>query len=586
MTVSANSLRGAPFRSILVAAACLVTAYTLVTSLIIIYDSYSPLPLRDSWALWQRYTYFGSYRAFLFEPHNEHRIVVTRLAYIIDRFVFHGRSLFPLVCSLLMQAGTGLVIYRLIRQSGRASRLSLLLLACLIGSALSSAQQFDNLVLGFQIQFTMVNCASCASFLALVRSAERWRLGRNPDLAFAGSCVCALVATFSSANGLFLWPFLLSFGLWTRLPARFACAILLDTILTAIFYLRGYTSHPFHYSFAALIGVLARAAVFVGSPFDILRAALLAAGGAPSDRGAVTFAGAFGAAGIAGLIWSGTLLWRVRERYTVSQAALIHIAGFVVITAVLVGFGRADFPMVRALDSRYTSAGLLFWVAMGGFYWPFIERRLAIPGAKWGPIAITCVVLAIVVAVALRQPYWIRYTKDYAATLRQVQAAIVANVFDEPMWRTSYPPSGEMILDSADYLRRNHLSVFTEPWTQWLGRNVNGLLVVDQAKGCVGAFDSVTPIPSPIRPGWRVSGWAWDRSRRSGPGIVILVDSTRHIAGVVNNPVVREDVRLVIPEVRSSSVGWSGYVAGSARTTLTAYLLEGDGRSLCALGTR
>jgi hypothetical protein len=100
----------------------------------------------------------------------------------------------------------------------------------------------------------------------------------------------------------------------------------------------------------------------------------------------------------------------------------------------------------------------------------------------------------------------------------------------------------------------------------------------------MGAFDSVTPIPSQIRPGWRVSGWAWDRLRQTGPGTVILVDPTQRIAGVVKNPVEREEIPLAISEVRSSRVGWTGYVAGSVPKTLRAYLLESDGRSLCALG--
>jgi hypothetical protein len=135
--VPARQRRGieSPFNPILVTVGCLVTAYILVTSLIVIQKSYSPLPLQDSWALWQRYTYFRNYLAFLFEPHNEHRIVVTRLVYMVDRFAFHGRNLFPLLCSLALQALTGVELYRMARPRGEVSRLSRILLACVICSA-------------------------------------------------------------------------------------------------------------------------------------------------------------------------------------------------------------------------------------------------------------------------------------------------------------------------------------------------------------------------------------------------------------------------------------------------------------------
>jgi hypothetical protein len=577
------------FNPILACVACLVTACILITSLIIVHNAYSPLPLMDSWSLWQLYKQNGSYLAFLFQQHNEHRIVVTRLVYIIDRFVFHGRSLFPLVCSLLLQVATGVWLYRIVRRTGEASRLSRLLLGCVICSALSSAQQFPNLVMGFQIQFTMVYCASCGSLLALMHAAEWCQEGRDAELWFAVSCVSAVVATYSSANGLLLWPVLLLFGLWLRLPFRFLSALLLDMVLVSMFYMRGYGTPSQHSSpFEALTQhpgrVLIVAAAFVGSPFDTIRAVLTVPFGAPSDNGRVAFAGACGVIGVCVLIWSGVLLWRRRDRYTRGHAALIHIAGFVVLTAVLVGLGRANFPLVAALDSRYATHGLVFWIAMGGFYWSFVERRLAALSAHWYQIAFSGVVLWMILGLAMRQPFWIRYSKDYANALNQIQAAIVSDVFDEPIWHASYP-SGEAILGGADYLRQNHLSVFTEAWTTWVGKPVEGLFTLDPARSCIGVFESATPISSQIRPGWRVSGWAWDRLRQAGPGTVILVDPTQRIAGVVKNPIERGEVHLAIPEVRSSRVGWSGYVAGSAPRTLRAYLLESDGRSLCAFGT-
>ncbi len=569
---------------------CLVAAYILITSLIIVHNAYSPLPLEDSWSVWQLYKQYGSYSVFLFWQHNEHRIVVTRLIYVIDHFVFHGRSLFPLVCSLLFQAATGVWLYRIAGRAAQASRLSRLLLGCVICSALSSAQQFPNLVMGFQIQFTMLYCASCGSLLALICAAERRRESLEPELWFAVSCVSALVATYSSANGLLLWLILLLFGLWLRLPFRFLSTLVLDMVLVSAFYLRGYitpsnASSPFEALTQHPGRVLVAAAAFAGSPFDAVRAVLAVPFGEPSDNGRVAFAGVCGAIGIGAFVWGGIMVWRRRDRYTRGHAALIHIAGFVVVTALLVGAGRANFPLVAALDHRYVTHGMVFWIAMGAFYWSLLARRPDASRTRWRRIAFSGVVFGIILGLATRQPFWIRYARDYGSTLHQVQAAIAADVFDEPMWQTSYPPSGAAILGAADYLRQSHLSVFTEAWTTWVGKPVEGLFAVDTAGRCIGAFDSATPISSQVRPGWRVSGWAWDRLQQAGPGTVILVDPAQRIAGVVKNPIDRGDVRLAIPEVHSLRVGWDGYVAGSVPETLKAYLLERDGRSLCAIGS-
>src|SRR5437773_2339305 len=149
-----------------------VTVYILITTLLIVHNAYSPLPYGDSWSFWLNRLFYGNFSAFLFNEHNEHRIAVPRLFFLIDRFVFHARNLFPLICSLLAQAGTGVWLYKIARRTGDFKRGSQVLLGCMICSAVFSAQQFLNLVEGFQIATTMVYCAACGSILALLKAAE------------------------------------------------------------------------------------------------------------------------------------------------------------------------------------------------------------------------------------------------------------------------------------------------------------------------------------------------------------------------------------------------------------------------------
>ena len=575
-----------------VALACVgvaATAYILITTLIIVHNGYTPLPYVDSWNFWRSRIFHGNFTAFLFNEHAEHRIAVPRLFFIIDGLVFHARNVFTLVCSLLAQLVTGVWLYKLARRTGDFRRGSLVLLGCAICSALFSAQQFPNLVRAFQIATTMLYCAFCGSILALLRASEGREEGLRRELWFAVSCVSALVATYSSASGLLSWPILLILALWLGLPLRFRLALAVNLVLATGSYLRGYYTPPgfntpldevgHHFT-----GVFLRAVTFLGAPSDPIHPVIAGLFGPRSDVSRVALAAACGSVGMAATLWGLILLWRRRERYTKGHAALVHIALFGVLSAGLVGMGRST-PIIQAMSDRYETHALVFWVALGAFYWACVERRLTALRATWRQMAFSAIVLCPILTLAFRQPFWLEYSKGYAESLGQIEASLVADVYDPPVWQWTFPPSGPAIIPPVSYLRRNRLSVFTEAWTAWVGQPVETLFRVDRAEVCLGYFDGATPVISQFKPGWQVTGWAWDRRRKSGPETVILVDPAHRIAGVARNMFERTDVRRVIPEVQSLRVGWRGYVAGSEPATLAAYLVERDGHSLCGIGS-
>jgi hypothetical protein len=236
------------------------------------------------------------------------------------------------------------------------------------------------------------------------------------------------------------------------------------------------------------------------------------------------------------------------------------------------------------MDARYETHALVFWVALAAFYWARVQRHLTTWKAARGRIAVGGIILCSILTLAFRQPFWVKYSKYSKEVQGEIEAALVADVYDPPVWQRSFPPAGPAIFGAVDYLRQNRLAVFTEAWTAWPGQPVNRFFRVDGASVCLGSFDMATAVISRVRPGWLVAGWAWDKLRQSGPETVILVDAAQRIAGVARNTFERPDVRQVIAEVRLSRVGWRGYVAGSEPKALKAYLLERDGHSLCALG--
>jgi hypothetical protein len=91
-------------------------------------------------------------------------------------------------------------------------------------------------------------------------------------------------------------------------------------------------------------------------------------------------------------------------------------------------------------------------------------------------------------------------------------------------------------------------------------------------------------VSSPLRPGWRLTGWAWDNKARRSPRYIVLADDSGLVAGVaLSGFPLPPGFAALSPRLTGST--WKGYVNGQPRP-ITAYMLEADERSLCPVATR
>src|SRR5258708_4274202 len=193
----------------------LLAALTMISTLIVITNTYTPLPLFDQWAYWRSGPdYQNHFWREVFRQHSEHRIAIPRLLFLIDHHVFRGTNVFLLASSFALQLGTSaLFLFLAVRRSALSlvSRWNLggALLACLF-----TAQQFTNFTWGFQVQFIMVYFATFAALTLLYIGAERSRLWLIPVIA------SGFVASFSMANGLLVWPWLIVLAFALGIPSR------------------------------------------------------------------------------------------------------------------------------------------------------------------------------------------------------------------------------------------------------------------------------------------------------------------------------------------------------------------------------
>lgn len=555
---------------------CLVAAgltlWIVATTLAVIRSGYVPLPAWDEWDLWSSYlTQHYSLRGFL-QQHNEHRLLVPGLLFALDHLAFHAREWFLLLCSFCLQSLSAFIVWRLFVRTSPHDRKEDAMAGATVVSCLFSAQQYVNFIWGFQVQFGLVYCCAIGSFLALLKSSERRQDGRGGRW-ISTSMALAAAATYSMANGILVWPLLVMLAWRLRTPRRQIAAIASGGALVGVLYFWGWHRVGTAPSPFASLAQFTRVVLFwlahLGSPVSALSA--------PGHEFAVLVAARIaGGLLLVTVVFGYVLLWRP-GRCNGAQAALLHICAFLVGGSGLMAIGRS-YIAGEAFTSRYLTPSYLLWVCLLVWAWPWLRRtpRAALYAALTS---------GVFVGIAVHQETILQRVREWAAAFRLGETAVVAGVLDADAWRYVYhtPP---LALDSVDYLRDRHLSLFTEEWTHWPGIQLNRRFSIDPRPGesCQGRIESVVPVPSLLRPGWHLSGWAWDLKARRPAGFVILGDDAGKVAGTALGgfPQPAESAGL---SSQYSGSPWHGFISGEPRT-ITAYVLEADHRTLCAIGSR
>jgi hypothetical protein len=269
------------------------------------------------------------------------------------------------------------------------------------------------------------------------------------------------------------------------------------------------------------------------------------------------------------------MLWRRREKYNTARAMLIFYCVFLAGTSATIAWGRSGTYMLGLYQTRYLTPSYLFWAAMFLSVWPILRRapRTALYG-------VLCA--AMLVGVAIHQGDISAMVRDRASMERLGGIAVVDNVTDPEAWLWLYhTPS--IAMDAIDYMRLNHLTVFSEEWTHWPHIPLNRRFSIDRTSGaCEGDLEKVMPVPSLLRPGWRATGWAWDNKAGKSPRYIVLADDTGLIRGVALTGFPVPPSLAALPQRYIAST-WNGYIDGKP-SLITAYAVEADERSLCAIG--
>ncbi len=458
---------------------CLVMASTLWG----IINHYSPVPF---WDMWDGYIDF--YRQFseegwkaVWRQHNEHRIVLSKLLFLIDFKIFSGNIAFLLFCNVLIQCGSVAVIVILAKNLRLGSSLSLWGVIGFTTTFLFSWMQRENFEWGFQSQFFFVYLFALLSslFLGLAQKETSPAYGY-----FALSMVFYFLSSVSMASGFLLGAALfLQVLLWKR---NTVLMILLPIFMALIWSL-------YFYNYVETTGSRSMSHVFLNQPLDILTFVGLYFGGPlyqviPNTTAALIVGWLFILAAAIIVIHS----W-AQEKFSFYSAALsttlIFIGGASVVTAA----GRLDAGPGSAMSLRYMTPVAIAWVIL--FFLLLNEAKGRFKNLVTLFIVVACTLLLVPQKLVGNDVSLPKFDRMQAAL------ALAMDVPDKNYLQKLYPDHGRVQRVSR-YAVKNNLSVF-----QTLNKDLESLSNKNPllAPTCGGGIMDVKLVPNTVA-AYRIEG--------------------------------------------------------------------------------
>jgi hypothetical protein len=522
-------------------------AYTWWRCLTELSSLYHPFP---AWDYWRVVYYLERYRALdlrvLWIQHNEHRIIFPELFFAADMILFRGRQLFPVVCSaafyfsswvLLCYCFANLPIAIPLRAS------AILLTAVVIGWRGAAVVLADP----FLLQWTLLGFCVVTALDELYDS----RHSRRSLLHLSASAALGVVATYTSANGICIWPVLVAAALALRISFARICALTVVAAVSVGCYFVGYQAgqlelarifeHPLHT--VLFVGA------FVGMPFGAIKGPLF---------GPIT-----GLVGIGVVLSLAAVAWR-RDLFRF-QFVFISISSyaFVILTALMIAAGR-----MKLEESRFTSAEAARYLCVPLLAWTIaILLAIGLAGCTQRRITssvLVCSIVALLIAVGFpKLRWWLRYEREFYANEQLASLALANGLKNTRIARRIFPDPG-FVSANLPNIRDRGLAIFSTGVFNLIGKPISAAGRPPLEGTAVGAITYAAFISG----GVEVAGWA------SKPGWIILAGPSGRILGLGKH------LSAGLPyDAPQSLKQHSGVWFGFARTSVnpiyaTAYLLS------------
>lgn len=416
------------------------------------------VPFWDDWELLDkiRLVYSGQmgWWKLAFNKHNEHLIGTAFLLEAWQLLWTNFDYKLQLLTGILLQALTFVVLTALLWQSiSQRHRALWLALSSLIWFSLC---QYKNLLWAFQTAWFLVSLLLAISLVCLRRAHQvEYRRSCASGAWFALAVAAAILASFTSAQGVIVWPTAAVYLMGLRSYNSAAC--LSDSLARRWFVSALLAGSIVAYIWVRMGGVAAEG----GGEFS-LRALIYIFVGTHGDF--------WGNLGTYGLIALGllmlTFVWLGLTQVIISKdragyALPVSLIAFGLSFAVIVATGRAKFGAGAASDSHYTAYSLLaYW----GVLSILMRQDDTVP--QWYPSRWMRFIYGAAIVLAV-------FTSNFDATLRGIEwrsdqgmaAAVLLNYREEPDFVLGRMLFGDpmTVRRNAEFLQVHRFGTFGDP---------------------------------------------------------------------------------------------------------------------------
>jgi hypothetical protein len=520
---------------------------TALTAVAVAYVGAFGAPYWDQWQFVQPRLSLDA----VLERHNAHPMLVGRLVFAADYFLFDAQ---PWFLQLLIFAALGAAIAAfmgLIRLAGWRRWTTFAISGGFAVAMIFSPQGWENLRWGFQVPFVTVFAGALVAVYALASYAAAPRVWK-----LALSLTCSALAIFSLANGVIIAVLLAVMAIYLRQPWRVTGLYILVALL-AIPALTAPSHAPPPSGVSSLYEQMLYVLRFLGGGLalvagDAMRTSLLIGAGL--------------------VVTAATLIGFAVRNGTARKpacAALIAIILFIGASAVVAAMGRAFLGPEQALAGRYvivggvltTSTGLLLALQWGD--------RITGKARAAVLLVAACAILAIPAkGVLIAERLEARARSELAA-----QTALVVGVHDESaISRSTFDL--ELAERESNVLRSAAKWHFEDRWTRMIGRRLKATDVTE----CAGAVIVERPSADYVRLNGYVSRNVALRART-----IVIVDIRGVIRGYGRRANNASD--LIGGVFGPSHYAWVGHARTRprARQILVVYAASDDG-VICRIG--
>ncbi len=535
----------------------------------------------DKLRFYRALTTWQDFVAYLISPHNEHRILTTRLVAVADEMFFSGREHTLVVATNILQVAGALGVFVLFfRWIGRGwSLFEAVFVAAVLLLLFVNSSFLYTLIVPFQLEHSIMGslCLLAAALMA-EGSADESSI-RKPTLVVI-LVALAIVATFTLGNA----PIILLSAATISIVLRWSAKVTVSLIVLAGLHtaISLAITPRVGSSSVEIVSVFKFLLIYLGSP--LLR---LDSWPAPFPAFSIHpyLAGAFGA----GVLFVGVAFgsWRLVRRGAGGRLAVFGLAllMMIVATGLAAGVSRAQFGILEAANKKYASFAALGWVAVTAILCGLLAEIA--PRLRLAPVIAVCVTALPLCALAHQRETLI--WGNYVDRMWEVSTAVLSqsNVHAPLEMYTSK----EGMREYAGYIQSRRRGLFAQFPVAW-GDDIDPFLASRSEAVCRSEVQSLTPV----LPGDRVEifpvdgfpavaqGWTWLTNDNAPATTIIAVDQNRRVVGVARSTRTSGRAEEWLGQHFHRPLGWLGYVRLLIPGTVEFIALSRDGRSFCRLG--